>query len=109
MLAERRNLHERQPCLRPLPIQPEIVDVDRGPFDHQGESAWREPAGDDLMRSNRDDRLGSGVTGMEVGRQVVIDVHLDHDAEEARDLGHVATVVTMAYRSLTCGLPGEDC
>lgn len=70
------------------------------PLDRETESARREPPVEDLEAPNRNLDLEFAVHGVEVRRVMVVEVHLDNDPEEPRDLRHDGTVLAGAWLGL---------
>jgi hypothetical protein len=92
MLAKRLDSLQSLASRRQLPVEQEFIPVLGRPLDRETQCARREPPVEDFQPANRDLDFEFAVYGMEMRRVVIIDVHPDHDPEEARDLGHPGTV-----------------
>ena len=66
----------------------ELCAVQRGPFGHQTQHAWRQFSAIHAKGFYGQKGFGRTVACMEMGRIVVVVVHCDHDAEETADLRH---------------------
>lgn len=74
--------------LRSLPVLNEFRLVKRGPLDDEAHRPWRESPGEHRKPLNVNQRHIVPILGMKMRRIVVVEKHLDHDAEEAADFRH---------------------
>jgi hypothetical protein len=65
-----------------------VLPVQLRPSEHEPQLAPAEAAFDDLESVNPYFRRSVGMSGVKVRRAVIIEVHRDHDPEEAADRRH---------------------
>jgi len=94
-------------CPRPIPVSEEFLLMEGRPFNHESYHARRQPAGEDGEVADIKQRKVAAVFRMEVRRIVIVEEHLDDDAEEPADLRHGRARAAGRERRLpaSCPLP----
>jgi len=79
----------------------------RRPLDHKTRYARRQPSRKHCQSANIDQRKGTAILRMKVRRVVVVEKHLDNDAEKTADLRHgrAGRVVREKCLPVSCPLP----
>ena len=102
MLAKRFDRAQLTPGRCQLPIHEELVLVLGCPLDREPQRTRWKPPIEDLQAPNRDLDLEFAICGVEMRRVMIIEVHLDDDAKEARYLGHRPKIGTRTHPRLKC-------
>jgi len=79
----------RQALSESLPVLLELVSMERSPLGEEADDARGQSASKERAGIYRDSRDRATVLGVEVGRKMIVRLHLDHDAEEPGDLRHL--------------------
>src|SRR5690606_32561669 len=87
-LLQWRDRYGRLTPLQTIPVGQQLRLMVLAPFDDKRQHPRRQAALAERHRSDADQSVGAAVEGVEMRGQVIARVHLDHDSEEAGDLGH---------------------
>ena len=90
----------------PTPVDEKLVRIDRSPLHGEAERSRRQGSVQDAWTLDRDLRLVFSIYGVEVRRQVILELHSNDDPEEPRHLRHRPTVRTRSCLALTSPFAG---
>jgi hypothetical protein len=89
ILFQRLNALYRLSVVQPAPVLHQLALMKRRPFEYHRRSTIREGALENRDRLDSDLSFAPGIIGMDMRRIVVVEIHSNHDAKEAADLGHL--------------------
>ncbi len=89
MLSQRLDRNQWLEILRASPVGKQLAMVERRPLHHQTDGSWMQRALQEAWGIDGNHDLLPTVEGVKMRWGMVIEVHLDDDAEEAGDLWHL--------------------